>query len=104
MREIRFRGGLRNNSSRASSVSLDDKIITSGSAGRTEQCGGEARTGSIGCEACAGQIKINKINQIFLPIVYHIAQQPTQLKSHHRSVFFLSSFVMGHTSDGLCNI
>jgi hypothetical protein len=103
MRETESRGGLKNNSSNASMVPLDDEVTTSGLAGQIEQRGSEARLGSTGCEACAGQIKINKSNQISLSTVYHIVQQYTQLKSHLHPILFFN-IIMGHASNDLCSI
>jgi hypothetical protein len=61
-----MQGGLRNNSFNPSSVSLDDKVIMSGSAQKMRQHGSEACAGSTGNEPCVGQIKINKSNQMLL--------------------------------------
>jgi hypothetical protein len=75
MREAGLRGrggGLRNNSSDASTVSLDGKATTLPSAGQTKLRGSEAHTGSTGCKAYVVQAKINNSNQIFSRTVYYI--------------------------------
>jgi hypothetical protein len=59
--EAKLQQGSKDKSSKASSVSLEDIVTTSGSIGWTEQHGSEACTGSTGREACASQAKINKV-------------------------------------------
>jgi hypothetical protein len=54
MREAGSWGGLGNNIYNASSVSLDDKPTTSGSAGQIELRDNKARAGSTECEAYTG--------------------------------------------------
>jgi hypothetical protein len=53
-REDKPRTGLRDKNSKNSSVSQEERVTTSGSAGRVEQYGIEASAGSTGREACAG--------------------------------------------------
>jgi hypothetical protein len=76
--------GLKDNTSNASSISLDDRFITPTSAVLTSKYDGKACAGSTGREAYAWQVKINKVNKTSLQ--QYITQCNTH-KNHTTAIF-----------------